>query len=198
LSSQPLIKKSVNSGPGKNKKIYEGAGLKEFTQSSQQNKKKKKGEELEECQPEKKRKLEDGDAFGLKNSQVESGSNNGVTGQVKQGKKADPLTQTNELSSKQVKNKKKPPTDEEAIILADDDTPKIYGSFEANDVPKKLITARLDSDSGEVNCLVDWEKRVNGLKPTESFISNKVLRQKCPYLLLDFYESRLRFPAQNK
>jgi hypothetical protein len=86
---------------------------------------------------------------------------------------------------------------EEAIIIGDDEnlTPKVNGCFESKDVPKKLITARLMGPYNEVNCLVEWMPRENGIKPNDSFISNKILREKCPNLLLDFYESRLRFPS---
>jgi len=86
---------------------------------------------------------------------------------------------------------------EEAIIIGDDEnlTPKVNGCFEVKDVPKKLITARLMGPNNEVNCLVEWMPRENGIKPNDSFISNKILREKCPNLLLDFYESRLRFPS---
>jgi hypothetical protein len=86
---------------------------------------------------------------------------------------------------------------EEAIIIGDDENyaPKIYGSFESKDIPKRLITARLVGSNNEVNCLVEWLPRDNGIKPSDTFISNKILRERCPNLLLDFYESRLRFPA---
>ena len=85
---------------------------------------------------------------------------------------------------------------EEPIILGNDEEIqlKIVGSFEENDRPKRLVTARLMSPNNEVNCLVEWLQRENGIKPLESFISNKILREKCPQLLLDFYESRLKFP----
>jgi hypothetical protein len=81
------------------------------------------------------------------------------------------------------------------IVLGDDDDSiKVIGSFESNDIPKRLVTARLASPNNEVNCLVEWLPRKNGIKPQDTFISNKILRDKCPNLLLDFYESRLKFP----
>ena len=80
------------------------------------------------------------------------------------------------------------------IVLADDESPKIIGSVEI-DKPKRLITAKLNSQTNEVNCLVEWEFRQSGIKPSDCYVSNKVLRERFPYLLLDFYESRLRFPA---
>jgi hypothetical protein len=87
---------------------------------------------------------------------------------------------------------------EDAIIIGDDENlvPKTYGSFEVNDYPKKLLTARL-INSTEVHCLVEWQTRKGGSKPCDSFVHNLILREKCPNLLLDFYESRLKFPGQN-
>ena len=82
-----------------------------------------------------------------------------------------------------------------AIFLQDDDSSKIFGSLDQDDKPKRLLTAKLHTDTNEVKCLVEWEARKGGVKPADSFVSNKVLRQRCPQLLLDFYESRLRFPA---
>jgi hypothetical protein len=87
---------------------------------------------------------------------------------------------------------------EEAIIIGEEEniSPKVYGSFEFKDLPKRLITAKLVGPNNEVNCLVEWMPRENGIKPAESFVSNKFLREKCPNILLDFYESRLRFPSK--
>jgi len=86
---------------------------------------------------------------------------------------------------------------QELIVIAADDefSPKTYGSYDNGDLPRKLLTARQGVKPDEVNCLVEWNQRKNGIKPMESFVSNKILREKCPNLLLDFYESRLRFPT---
>jgi len=82
----------------------------------------------------------------------------------------------------------------EPIIIGEDDSNVIRGDFIQDDVPFKLVTAKLTDNV--VTCLVEWMVRKDGTKPADSFISNKVLREKCPHLLLDFYESRLRFPGQ--
>lgn len=112
----------------------------------------------------------------------------------------------NVISSGNLKNDNKVPLsnlrnrlNEEAIIIGDDENyaQKIYGSFESKDVPIRLITARLVGSNNDVNCLVEWVPRDNGIKPSDSFISNKILREKCPNILLDFYESRLRFPGNS-
>lgn len=90
-------------------------------------------------------------------------------------------------------------TRDDPIVIGEEeeDHPRVFGSFESGDMPKRLITARLMAPNNEVNCLVEWETRKCGIKPAETFVSNKVLREKCPQLLLDFYESRLRFPANS-
>lgn len=82
-----------------------------------------------------------------------------------------------------------------AIFLQDEDSSKIFGSLEQDDMPRRLLTAKLHTDTNEVKCLVEWEARRGGVIPASSFVSNRLLRERCPDLLLDFYESRLKFPA---
>jgi len=107
------------------------------------------------------------------------------------------ILRSNIVAESQKNNKQNPIHNDEAIIIADDDTSsaKVYGSFESRDVPKRLITAKMVGPNNEVNCKVEWLPRENGVKPADTFISNKLLREKCPNILLDFYESRLRFPS---
>jgi hypothetical protein len=85
----------------------------------------------------------------------------------------------------------------DAIVLAEEEVCQTQGCLES-DKPCRLITAKLNSQTNEVNCLVEWEIRNNGVKPLDSYVTNKCLRDKYPYLLLDFYESRLRFPPSNQ
>jgi hypothetical protein len=106
-----------------------------------------------------------------------------------------PLKKADKLRPPQGEKKKSSQLD--AIILADEEACQIQGSLES-DKPCRLITAKLNSQTNEVNCLVEWELRNNGVKPADSYVTNKTLRDKYPYLLLDFYESRLRFPPSNQ
>ena len=38
---------------------------------------------------------------------------------------------------------------------------------------------------------VEWKERVDGIKPANSIIENKVMRKKYPLLLLSYYEERM-------
>lgn len=38
---------------------------------------------------------------------------------------------------------------------------------------------------------IEWKPREDGSKPLESVFTNEVIKEKCPRLLVDFYESRI-------
>jgi len=46
----------------------------------------------------------------------------------------------------------------------------------------------------EIQCLVEWQEKPDGTQSNPTYYNNFVLRNKCPSLLLDFYESRLKTP----
>jgi hypothetical protein len=116
--------------------------------------------------------------------------------QKKENKNNPPTSKNLSLVASAIERLRHPGAD--PIVFADNDSEKIYGSFEANDEPKTLITAKLVTETNQVNCLVEWHARKSGIKPSDTFVTNKILREKCPHLLLDFYESRLRFPSASK
>ncbi len=71
------------------------------------------------------------------------------------------------------------------------------------DEPKRIVTAKIlnqekaGSNSKvikEIQCLVEWQERPDGTQANPTYYNNLVLRNKCPNLLLDFYESRLKTP----
>jgi hypothetical protein len=64
------------------------------------------------------------------------------------------------------------------------------------DTPKSLKSAK--DDNGKVYMLVEWHERIDGIQPLDSYVYNKELRDKYWNLLLDFYESRLKFNAKYK
>mmetsp|Transcript_56266 Transcript_56266/g.64227 ORF Transcript_56266/g.64227 Transcript_56266/m.64227 type:complete len:242 (+) Transcript_56266:59-784(+) len=70
----------------------------------------------------------------------------------------------------------------------------VRGSF-AQDKPKCITGARKEKDT--VLCAVEWYPREDGIQPDLTIYSNQTLRKKCPELLLDFYEARLKFPSNN-
>ena len=65
------------------------------------------------------------------------------------------------------------------------------GSIEFN-IPKRILSAKFTEDKS-LKFLVTWKKK-NGVKPTESYVSNSDLKSyKYFDLIIDFYESRTRF-----
>ena len=57
------------------------------------------------------------------------------------------------------------------------------------DKPLRVTAAKLCSD--QIIVTIEWEKRTNGFQPKASNFSNKLVREECPKLLVDFYESRI-------
>ncbi len=67
-------------------------------------------------------------------------------------------------------------------------------SFEM-DSPRAITSAKLLGV--DVVCTVEWKPRANGFVPLATTFTNRDLRDRCPFLLLDFYEARLRFPQKS-
>jgi hypothetical protein len=59
----------------------------------------------------------------------------------------------------------------------------------SSDIPKKVIS--LKSIKGNLFLLTDWEPRSCGLIPFSSLVKYETIREKCPELIIDFYEARL-------
>lgn len=67
-----------------------------------------------------------------------------------------------------------------------------------SDIPLKIINAKiLDDNDVNINCLVKWKSRSDGTIPEPDWISSKILKLKCPMVLFDFYESRIKFPKKD-
>jgi hypothetical protein len=43
---------------------------------------------------------------------------------------------------------------------------------------------------------LEWEQRSNGFKPDHSILTNEHVKEKCPRLLVEFYESRINFKGR--
>jgi hypothetical protein len=72
------------------------------------------------------------------------------------------------------------------------------GKFET-DKPSKIITGKQHDDNEyEIICLVEWKKRADGRIPKPTYYTNAELKERCPNLLIEFYESRLKFPPNKK
>jgi hypothetical protein len=75
----------------------------------------------------------------------------------------------------------------------------IIGSFEEGDIPLKIVHARiLQEKKLELNCLIQWTVRKDGITPNNTWISSQIIRKKAPELLIDFYEARVRLPKLPK
>lgn len=44
---------------------------------------------------------------------------------------------------------------------------------------------------GLIHVTIEWKVRHNGHKPTETVFTNQEVKERCPKLLVDFYESRI-------
>lgn len=75
-----------------------------------------------------------------------------------------------------------------------DTVPKVlhkYGHFQYGDQPTKIVCAKQDKQS--VLFTVEWKPRADGEVPLPTIMDNLELRKYNKDLLLDFYESRLKF-----
>lgn len=68
---------------------------------------------------------------------------------------------------------------------------KSTGHFDYGDKAIRIITAKPGKD--EIVCAIEWAARKNGFVPIVSHISNTVIKEKDPLLLIKFYESKLKF-----
>jgi hypothetical protein len=70
--------------------------------------------------------------------------------------------------------------------------PEVEGNID-DDVPVNIVGATVLSDNPlELNCLLEWKKK-KGVKLLNSWVSSKIIRKKCPELLLDYYEGRIKY-----
>ncbi len=63
------------------------------------------------------------------------------------------------------------------------------------DQPKSIELAKMVN--GELYFWVKWESRTDGTLPDDQLISHRYIKRKYPYILIDFYEERLRFGNTN-
>jgi hypothetical protein len=57
------------------------------------------------------------------------------------------------------------------------------------DRPQRIVSAH--NYQNQIYCVVEWEENVDGIKPQNSEILSSDLRSKYPYVLLEYYESRI-------
>jgi len=60
-----------------------------------------------------------------------------------------------------------------------------------DNIPKKINSVK--KFEGELFSLVEWEERSDGLTPDPAYIPSLLLRKLNPKLLIQFYESKIKF-----
>ena len=77
------------------------------------------------------------------------------------------------------------------------------GSFDFGDEPLRILNARVCTDVAreqyrmqgfdnvDVVVTIEWAKRADGTKPANTSYPNFVVKEECPKLLVEFYESRI-------
>lgn len=70
-------------------------------------------------------------------------------------------------------------------------TNKTFGHFDHGDKAKRIISAK--PEKNDVMCAIEWEPREDGFQPVTSHISNSIIKERDPLLLIRFYESKLKF-----
>jgi len=60
-----------------------------------------------------------------------------------------------------------------------------------DNIPKKINSVK--KFDGELYSLVEWEERSDGLTPDPAYIPSLLLRKLNPKLLIEFYESKIKF-----
>ena len=106
------------------------------------------------------------------NDTIENLNQNLTPRQIKNNNKNNSNSLFNFLNAKQFENK----------------NIDYIGNIE-KDIPLRVIDVlQNNEDPRSLYIEIEWEKRSNGIKPKNSTYSNKRIREKFPYFLLDFYE----------
>ncbi len=69
---------------------------------------------------------------------------------------------------------------------------KLSGNFEENTAETILKVKIISTEDFELNCLVQWNKKENGIQPDASWISSKEIYEKDPKLLIRFYQTKIK------
>ncbi len=67
----------------------------------------------------------------------------------------------------------------------------ILQKFPNDEEAECIKTVKLIKDT--IHCLVSWKTKSNGIKSEDAFISTVILSDKIPLLLIDYYESKIKF-----
>ena len=92
-------------------------------------------------------------------------------------------------------------TNKESIIPNNNNSKKLTSSYKIKerdgnisiDIPSKIINVGYNNFSEKkLCCWVQWEQQEN-IRILDSYVEYDRIRKKCPYLLLDFFESKIIF-----
>lgn len=86
-------------------------------------------------------------------------------------------------------------SEENLIDFYDFSNPANEGHFLFFDNPLKIVGCNLLQ--GEIFLTVEWKIRSNGCKPKNTTFPSQVLREYDKNLLIDFYESKIKFTDEN-
>ena len=71
-----------------------------------------------------------------------------------------------------------------------------YLNLSTANIEKDEVEAIINAKRNEKNsliCQVRWKIRSDGIQPDDSFVENKYLKKRYPKLLIEFYESKIKF-----
>ncbi len=111
---------------------------------------------------------------------------------IEKAKKKEPKKDKKDKTNlkKNLTKEKKNLTKNKKIDL---DISSIYGNINI-DVPKKVIGLKKEKE--ELLCLIEWENNDKN-KKLNSVVKQSIIREKYPFLLLSFYEQRIKFSCQS-
>jgi hypothetical protein len=101
----------------------------------------------------------------------------------------EPKKDKTNLKKNLTKEKKKLTMDKKIDL----DITSIYGNINV-DVPKKVVGLKKENE--ELFCLIEWENNDKN-KKLNSVVKQSIIREKYPFLLLSFYEQRIKFTNQS-
>ena len=68
-----------------------------------------------------------------------------------------------------------------------------------NDIPEKIISSKQNVDvPSDLCCFVEWKVRKDGTKPDNSYVKNSEIKEKFPYVLLDYYEEQIMLSSKKR
>lgn len=67
------------------------------------------------------------------------------------------------------------------------------------DYPIRIVSAKRHASlPKELICEIEWKTRPDGIKPNNTYLTNEIIKNSNPMLLIEFYEDRLVFPERKR